>query len=451
MLEGICIKEFSFRTREKEISGLDGRHFSVAIIGGGITGAGLANILAENGVSTVLFDKSDFCSGTSAGSSKLIHGGLRYLQQGKLRLTRELLKEREYLLKTTDIVQKLDFKVLIDEYSWGKGELTLGIFLYNILAGHLRVQRMIKDDLGIPGVKGYFPYYDAITEDTELVMYNIAYAYQRGATCLNYTEVTSISRSGEAYTVEYEDKHGDRKGKITSDVVVNCGGPWAKVVRELYDKNSPGNLSLSRGIHIVVDKKVLDIDYAVAFRSHVDKRQLFIIPRKNVTIIGTTDKFITSPDDFSVPEEEIEYLIESVKRLFPGVSRDKVVGTFAGIRPLFGSGDDPGKISRDFHIEQDNGFIDIYGGKLTSYRAIARKVAKIVASALKVNIRTKGLPLLDYRRPDGTDRIAFEVMYECPVYPEDIALRREATQIYDPSALEKVKKDAKVALEALGN
>jgi len=443
------MKEFSFRTREKEISELDGKHFQVAIIGGGITGAGLANIMAENGVSTILFDKSDFCAGTSAGSSKLIHGGLRYLQQGKIRLTRELLKEREYLLKTTDIVKKLDFKVIIDEYSWGKGELTFGIFLYNVLAGHLKVQRMVKDNLGIPGVKGYFPYYDAVTEDTELVMYNIAYASQLGATCLNYTEITSISKPDKNYALEYIDRHGKKTGKVSAEIVVNCGGPWAKKVRELYDRNSPGNLSLSKGIHIILDKKVIGINYAIAFRSHIDKRQLFIIPRDKVTIIGTTDKFIDSPDDFSVPEEDINYLIDSVKRLFPTVSRDKVIGSFAGIRPLFGSGDDPGKISRDFHIDRDNGLIDIYGGKLTSYRAIARKVARMIAPELKIKIRTKGLPVIDYKRPKGEERISFEAMYECPLYPEDIKLRREAAQIYDPMGQEKVEKDAETVLMSM--
>ena len=422
----------------------------VAIIGGGITGAGLANILAENGISSALFDKADFASGTSAGSSKLIHGGLRYLQQGKLGLTRELLKEREYLLKTTDIVKKLDFRVIIDDYSWGKGQLTLGIFLYNMLAGHLKVQRMVKDNLGIPGVRGYFPYYDGLTEDTELVMYNMAYAHDRGAICLNYTEITSIAKADNGYTLEYNDRYGVKSGKITADVVVNCGGPWAKRIRDLYDRNGPKNFSLSKGIHIIVDRKTLNLDYAIAFRSHIDKRQLFIIPREKVVIIGTTDKFVDSPDDFSVPDEDVDYLVGSVNRLFPAISREKVIGSFSGIRPLFGSGDDPGKISRDFHIDSNAGIIDIYGGKLTSYRAIARRVAKIVASELKISIKTKGLPLLEYSRPRDGSRIKHEALYECPLYPEDIALRREAAQIYNPSDLKKIMEEAKSVLKSIG-
>ena len=443
------MKEFSFRTRRKDIGELDGKHFQVAVIGGGITGAGIVNILAENGIKTVLFERSDFAAGTSSGSSKLIHGGLRYLQQGKLRLTRELLKEREYLIKNTDIVSKLDFRVIIDDYSWGKGELTLGIFLYNILAGHFRVQRMIRDDLGLPGVKGYFPYYDGVTEDTEMVMYNIAYAQQKGASCFNYTEVEAISRTDKGISIQYHDKVDNRVGTVSADLVVNCGGPWAKEIRELYDRNNPGKLSLSKGIHIVVDRTDLNLNYALVFRSHIDGRQLFIIPREKITLIGTTDKFVKSPDDFSIPDEDVDYLVESAKRLFPKLDRSMVVYAFAGIRPLFGSGDDPGKISRDFHIERDSSMIDIYGGKLTSYRAISRKVAKLVASELKINIRTRGLPVLDYSRPRGEDRINYEAKYECPVYPDDIKLRREAAQIYNPKGQDQVGKQAEAVLKSM--
>lgn len=425
--------EFSHKTRRATIDSLNGQVRDVAIIGGGITGSGIANLLAQNNISTVLIERSDFASGTSAGSSKLIHGGLRYLAQGHFMLTRHLLKERNYLLRNVNFVTKLDFDILIDSNSWGRREITFGLFLYNLLGGNFRIPRMIKNRGEYPSdVRGYFRYHDAYATDSVLVIHNIVSAVKHNAECLNYAEFTGFKKEGDFYRITFKDGTTGNEHSFTAKYIINCAGPWVKQIADKLGVRGKGTFRLSKGVHLIFRKEDAECRNAIAFRSHLDKRQMFVIPAGKVTIVGTTDTFTDSPDDFSVNPEDTKYIIESAKRILPEIKEDKVLTSYAGIRPLFGTGNSPGEISRDFYIDVSGRIISIFGGKLTDYRNVARKTGKVLSRISGLRIRTSGLPLVDYSRPDSISGYDYYIDNECAMTPEDICRRRTAASLYEP-------------------
>lgn len=422
---------FDLRKRCEWIDSFSGNEpvFDVAIIGGGITGAGIANILASNGIKCVLLEKGDFGSGTSSGSSKLIHGGIRYLANLEVREVRDLLHERNYLLSHTEIVRPMNFRILVDQYSWKRGTLWLGIFVYNVLSGHVSFPRFVKNGGEMPvSVSGYFNYMDAFTDDTKMVIYNIVSAVRKGSVCLNYSTVKEIAREENLVRIRFTDEIRHKDSEVKARFVINAGGPWAGKISRMYDPEFSGSLKLSKGIHIVVSSEKIGIKDSIVLRSHIDGRQMFIIPRGEVTIIGTTDRFVRSPDDFMVDSEDVEYILESARRLFPGLSYSDITYSYAGIRPLYGESDDPGSISRGFVIKTEGNFINIYGGKLTNFRSVSRRVATIYGKTAGRRMNVRNLPVIDYRRPElsGKDLYRYERDYECAIFPDDIIVRREA-------------------------
>ena len=199
-------------------------------------------------------------------------------------------------------------------------------------------------------------------------------------------------------------------------------------------------MKLSKGIHVIFNRDYFDSKNALVFRSSIDKRQLFLIPRDHTWILGTTDKFVDNPGDFSINNDDIEYLIKSAKNLFPFINKKDIIASYAGIRPLIGKGDDPGKISRDFKLVDYGNVITVFGGKLTDYRAAARKVLKIIKNKLKVDVKIKNMPYINYSRPDK-DQLEFIISHECPVYVNDLLRRRIPLLIYDPANVENFKKE----------
>lgn len=434
--------EFSFKTREKGISEIGGSHCEVLVIGGGISGAGVANVLSESGFDTILVEKNDFASGTSSGSSKLIHGGLRYLAQGEIREVRELLKERNYLLGHTDFVKPLNFHIIVDQYSWKKYTIRFGLFLYNLLAGKLSIPRYRKNTGEYPpSVRGYFQYMDAYTDDSLLVIHNIVSAQRKGARCFNYLEAVQLDRSESGYTVTLKDAISGKEFTVTADLVVNAAGPWASRMLQKFGVGMEKPLQLSKGIHLVVPASKIPVNHAIAFRTHLDKRQMFIIPRGKVVHIGTTDTFVSDPDDFRVREEDVDYIVKSVQALYPGLERMDVVAAYAGIRPLFGSGDDPGKVSRDFEIVNDGRIVSLLGGKITNYRAASRKAAQRISALLGRSIDTAGLPTITYIRSESGKSVSDVIKHECPVKFEDIMRRRMGYRIYEPDQGKSLERD----------
>lgn len=425
--------EFSYRTREKTLNKLDGSSCEVLVIGGGISGAGVANLLAELGVKTVLVEKGDFASGTSSGSSKLIHGGLRYLAQGEFREVRDLLHERNYLIEHTDFVKPLDFHIIVDQYSWKKYTLRLGLFLYNILSGRMGIPRYRRNRGEYPeNVKGYFQYMDAFTDDSKLVLYNIVSAQMRGAQCLNYVEATELSKSAESYTVTLKDTISGKTLNVKPGLIVNAAGPWASGMLNKFGINLDKPLQLSKGIHLVVSAEKIPVKNAIAFRTHIDRRQMFIIPRGKVVHIGTTDTFVDKPEDFGIKEEDVNYIVESVKSLFPQLKRTDVISAYAGLRPLFGSGDDPGKVSRDFEVVSHGIIVSLLGGKITNYRSASRKAVEVVARILEKELDVTGKPTIPYSREQSGETVRDIINHECPLTVEDIMRRRLGYRIYEP-------------------
>ncbi len=421
--------KFDFERRLQWIRDLDNSQIDVVIIGGGITGAGIANILSENGIKCLLLEKNDFASGTSSGSTKLVHGGIRYLANFEIGEVRDLLRERNYLVKNTDIVKWMNFRILVDKYSWKKFTLRAGIFVYNILSGSPRIPRFIKNK-GQYGkdIKGYFNYSDAWTDDTKLVIYNIASAVKHGAICLNYCEALNITESEDSISVKFRDRIMNTEHNVTGKHLINGAGPWSGLIENMERDITESRLKLSKGIHIVVPSQIINSKDSIVFRSHIDRRQMFAVPRGEVTIIGTTDRFVESPDDFKINSEDIKYIIESAVRLFPNLRESDITYAYAGIRPLYGESDEPGSISRGFVIKTSGRFINVFGGKLTNYRSVSRKVGKIYEKISGKRIKIKGMPEISYRRPNlqGKDLYRYERDYECAIYPDDIIVRREA-------------------------
>ena len=422
--------EFSARTRLRSVRDSQGKVFDFFIIGGGINGAGVCNLISANGRSVFLCDRGDFASGTSSGSSKLIHGGLRYLANLEFREVRHLLRERNYLLRHADFVKPLDFNVLVDQYSWKKITLRFGLFIYGILGGRLSIPKYHINRGEYPeGVKGYFTYLDSATDDSFLVISNIVSAQMQGATCVNYAEVRSISREKDLWVLSLEDKISGESFSVKAKVLINAAGPWAGNMMSMSTHEPMGQFKLSKGIHIIVPSDICNGESAVVFRSHIDKRQMFIIPRGEVVHIGTTDTFTASPEDWKCLDDEIDYVVKSAARIIPNLSRSDVINCFTGIRPLYGGGDDPGSVTRKSEIMFRDNMISILGGKITDFRVTARRVAKLINRHFSSNLVYAGLPEIRYRR-DSSDVIDQALRMECAITVEDVLRRRTGQRVF---------------------
>ncbi len=415
--------EFSCTTRKSDLEKLDGKEFDVLVVGGGIVGAGITNILSANGLRILLVDKGDFASGTSSNSSKLIHGGLRYLAQGHLLLTRELLKERNYLLNNLDFVKKMKFDILVDDGSWSRSSLYFGLFLYNLLGGKFKLPHFQTDGYSYPGFKGKFTYEDASTDDALLVIHNVVSSVIQGSTAINYLEATAFKDKDEKVETELIDRFGNGRYKVTSKIVVNASGPWVNVAYRDYTSRQIENMRLSKGSHIIFKRDKFRLNNAVAFRSHLDRRQMFIIPKGEVVIVGTTDRFIDNPGESEMSEEERNYILNSVRKIVPSLDQQEIIGSYTGIRPLYGCGDDPGRVTRDFHIDITGKMISIVGVKITNYRAASRKICKQIGTMLQTNIRVTDLPKIIYKR-ENEDPLESALMKECALTVEDVLKRR---------------------------
>lgn len=380
----------------------------LAIIGGGINGAGLAAQAAQAGYSVALFEKGDFASGTSSKSTKLIHGGIRYLEQGRFSLVFEALHERRRLLGTAPhLVRPIPF--LLPCYQDDQRPpwmLRMGLWLYDLLSGSKNIARhdwyspsqaMEKaPTLNPDGLKGCGLYYDAQVNDSRLVLENILAAERTGAVCLNFCAVTQLAAEENGVRVFYHDARSGGSGTTLASCLVNASGPWANQTAQLLSNDSLKLVRPTRGSHIVVPM-VLD-SHAVLVMTPKDKRVIFVIPWRGYSLVGTTD--LDDPGDpgkVEPTEEEIQYLLTEASRVFPGArwERNRVIAAFSGLRPLaWSDGGHASSVSREDRILKDDRVLTIVGGKLTTYRAMAEKALRLVsavtgkarASALSVSL-----------------------------------------------------------------
>jgi len=398
--------ELSLRARAANLDRMEREAFDVAVIGGGITGAGIALDAASRGLTVALIEKRDFASGTSSRSSKLIHGGLRYLEQFQFSLVREALEERATLKEMAPhLSEPLAF--LVPVYGAGtrsplganKAKLRLGLWLYDLLAGRKNIARhrwlgrdealKVAPALESKNLRGGFLYYDCLTDDARLVIEVIKEAAHRGAVVANYARAGGLVKTGNRITgVEVEDTFNNRRFNLNARIVVNAAGVWSDEIARLQNPQARNHLRPSKGIHIVLPSEKFGNRAAVLIPSLGEQRFLFVIPWQGRTVIGTTDTDYTGDlDEPRAESDEITRVAESAARYFPGagVSRNDVISSYAGLRPLVsGDGKSTKELSRKEEIfENESGLISIIGGKLTTWRRMAERVVDLVARKLE--------------------------------------------------------------------
>jgi len=406
--------DFSFRTRSRNLQRLCREEFDVAVIGGGATGAGIARDAALRGMTVALIEKGDFAAGSSSKSSKMIHGGLRYLKQLEISLVREALHERAVLLRIAPHLVK-PIPHLLPAYGGyrKKLELRVGMFGYEALAGAetlvpfeelSRSEVLQREPLLNPsGLSGGFVYHDCLVNDARLTLATIKSAFEQGAVLANYTECVRLEHGDGAVTgLRIRDVLTGAGGSIQARVVVNASGAWADSIRSLAVEGQK-LLRPTKGIHVVVSREKLKVRHVVA-HSTADSRAIFVVPRGAFTYIGTTDTDCDeAPESVRAEVEDVSYLLGAVNEVFEDVrlSLKDVLSTWAGLRPLIGDAGSPSSISRDYRIEvAPNGLVTVVGGKLTTYRSMAEAVVDEILSRFFPRFehrfgesRTKGMPL----------------------------------------------------------
>lgn len=426
--KNLSSNSISIRQRNLKTSAND--TYDVIIIGGGITGAGIALDASLRGLKILLLEKNDFASGTSSKSTKLIHGGLRYLKQLNFSLVRKTGKEREVIHAIAPhLVQKQP--LIVPVHSWTERlKLAAGLWLYDRLAGVKKADRnryipAEKAASYIPGFdqkkwKGAFLYPEYRALDSRLVIELIKTAAAEGATCLNYAFVGDMEMEDPVKRVHVQDRITHEQHTFQGKVIINAAGPWSDIVAS---KKSPTkHLILTKGVHLVINKTHWPIQKAIYFENN-DGRMIFAIPQYESVYIGTTDTFYREhPDVVKAEAEDIDYILSTVGFAFPDValSVQMVEGVWAGIRPLIGEeSKSPSEISRkDEVFEQADGLITITGGKLTGYRLMARKITDLIEKRLSgqtTKCRTAHHLLSggtetpgQHQCPDGFDQEAYQ-------------------------------------------
>lgn len=421
------MRPLSSTVRTNNLSDLGNDHFDVLVIGGGVTGAGVALDAVARGYKVALIEKKDFASGTSSKSTKLVHGGIRYLPEFDFALVHEALVERGLLLQNAPyLVQPLEFVLPIykgDRHPVGmpfttpggvglSQLLNIGLSLYDIMAGrrnirwhrHLSRERVIElaPALVTEGLKEGFTYYDAQTNDARLTLALIRTAAQYGATITNYTEAISfIEEKGKIVGVTVRDTINGQEAVVRARHVVNATGIYAEQVEELTGVEPQVRIEPSKGVHLVFTREDLKLgNSAIVLPETEDKRILFIVPWGSRAIFGTTDTGTGDLDHPKVTREEIAYLLKYLNRYLDlNLTEQNIVSAYAGYRPLVkprNTNAPTAKLSRTHAVLQSSsGIVSIVGGKLTTYRRMAQDTVDLLSrqDGTKPVHPTQSLPL----------------------------------------------------------
>lgn len=392
---------FSSYERNTILQQLNDDAFDVLVVGGGITGAGIALDAASRGLKTGLIEMQDFASGTSSRSTKLVHGGLRYLKQLEVKLVSDVGKERAIVYENAPHITTPEWMLLpfYKKGTFGPLSTNLGLLTYDLLAKVNKKERRkilkpheaieIEPLLNKKGLKGAGYYVEYKTDDARLTIEVLKKAVQKGATVINYVKAVELfyNEKGKVNGVKAQDQIDNTVINIAAKKVINATGPWVDQLRELDHSKDGKALYLAKGVHLVFSKEVLPINKAIYFDTP-DGRMIFAIPRHNKTYVGTTDTAysgdIAHP---TVTEEDRNYLLEAIRHMFPTIeiSGDDVESSWAGIRPLIAEdGKDPDEISRKDEIfVSKSGLLSMAGGKLTGYRQMAEKVVDLIVKQIK--------------------------------------------------------------------
>jgi glycerol-3-phosphate dehydrogenase len=409
--------------RDKSIAQIeDARPWDVLIIGGGATGLGTAVEAATRGYRTLLLERSDFAKGTSSRSTKLVHGGVRYLQQGNVSLVLEALRERGRLIQNAPhLVRHLPF--VVPNYDWWEGPFYgVGLKIYDMMAGKLglgpsrflsRAETLRRIPTIEPdGLRGGIAYFDAQFDDARLAITLARTADDHGATLANYVEVVGLLREHELTAgVIARDVETDAEYQIRSKVVINATGVFTDSIRKMDDPEARPMLTASQGIHFVLDRSFLPGDSAIMIPRTEDKRVLFAVPWHDRIVLGTTDTPIERIDLEPAPlDSEIDFLIDHAARyLTKDPAPSDVLSMFAGLRPLVSAAEERGtsSIARDHTIAiSTSGLVTITGGKWTTYRRMAEDVldqAVVIADLREMPSVTANLRLHAFSEESGDD------------------------------------------------
>lgn len=416
----------------------DNKDWDVIIIGGGATGLGVALDSASRGYKTLLLEQSDFAKGTSSRSTKLIHGGVRYLAQGNIDLVKEALYERGLLLKNAShLVYNQPF--IIPIYSWWGGVFyTIGLKLYDFLAGKLSFGKSVKiskaetisrlSTIKTEQLKGGIVYHDGQFDDARLAINIAQTAIEQGATALNHVKVCQLQKdsSGNIIGVGAVDSETNKEYLLNAKVVINATGVFADEILQMDNVDAKNTIRPSQGIHLVVGRGFMPGNDALMIPKTADARVLFLVPWHNRVVVGTTDTLIDSHSlEPKALEEEIDFILDTANAyLNKKVSRADVLSVFAGLRPLAASKDPSEKtkeISRSHKILVSNsGLITITGGKWTTYRKMAQDTINKAITLKRLphkKCRTKHLRIhgadatanaINHLYVYGTDQMAIE-------------------------------------------
>ena len=376
---------------------VDKQIYDIFIIGGGINGAGIARDAAGRGLKVFLAEKNKVGSATSSWSSKLIHGGLRYLENYEFKLVRESLIEREVITKIAPKITKpIPFIIPHTKKLRSKFLIRLGLFLYDNLGGKTKIPKSSKINFNKKFTnilqshyKVGFQYYDVQVDDKKLVEININDAKKLGANVIENRKVINANRLNEGWEITL-----DNNELVKSKILINAAGPWInEIVNNVIKVNSNKSIRLVRGSHIII-KKLYEEEVAFTLQND-DSRIVFVIPYKNeYSLIGTTEVDVNTPDKPKISNEEKIYLINTINKHFvKQISQEDIVDTYSGIRPLIEDFKEATRVTRDYvfdlNLESHNSpLLNIYGGKLTTYRKLSEKVMEELSPYLP-NTKTK--------------------------------------------------------------
>ncbi len=410
--------------------------FDLLVIGGGINGAGIARDAAMRGLTVALVEQGDFASGTSSKSSKLIHGGLRYLENYEFALVLEASRERDHLRRhlAPHLVQPMPFVFPIFRGDpVGRLRLSAGLWVYDGLSAFRNIARhrswghrttlRHEPQLRAEGLRGSMHYYDCWTDDARLTLETIQSAVAAGAVACNHLGVIELLRDdGRLTGARVTDRLSGATFAIRARQVVNATGPWLDCVRRLDDPNEKPVLRLTKGVHIIVPRERVGNRNAIVLRAPRDGRVMFAIPWEDQTLVGTTDTdYDARPEDVAADANDVRYLLDAVNAYFPAARllESDVIGAYAGLRPLVApspsESETPSETSREEEMfESRSGLLSLGGGKLTTYRRVSEKVVDRVVERLRVleperrvaECRTGEVPLPG-ARVDDPDRGGF--------------------------------------------
>ena len=381
--------------------------YDIFIIGGGINGCGVARDASGRGLKVCLAEMNDLASGTSSASTKLIHGGLRYLKYFDFKLVKEALKERDVLLKIMPhICWPMRFLIPLQSFKINNFFIRCGLLIYDYIAGYSILPKTETTNLQNSSFNAFlkskftkaYIYSDCWVEDSRLVVLNAIDAKKRGANILTRTRVINFEKKGKLWNVITKNNKGEIH-EFLCKCIVNAAGPWVDNINNYTRSKNTFSTRLVKGSHLVVNK-LFDHNYAF-FLTGNDGRIIFVIPyKKKFSLIGTTEIEVKSPENKGISNKEIKYLINSVNNyLKKQISKKDIVDTYSGIRPLIEDFKEASKVTRDYvfdlQIVKKLPLLNIYGGKLTTYRKLSEKV---LIDLKKFLPKTKKGPWTDKKR-----------------------------------------------------